>query len=55
MVLLKNKIVGLLDAMNIVRHPINRNDRMGALHKAWGFIFSNFIIGDYIEFLCVEG
>lgn len=29
---------------------INRNDRVGALHRAWGYIFSNQLRGAYYEF-----
>ena len=29
---------------------INKNDITGALHKAWGIIFSNHTQGDYVEF-----
>ncbi len=29
---------------------LNRNDRTGALHRAWGYIFSNHLRGAYYEF-----
>lgn len=29
---------------------LNRNDRVGALHRAWGYVFSNQIRGAYYEF-----
>lgn len=34
---------------------LNRNDRAGALHKAWGHIFTNHIVGDYVEFGVYQG
>ena len=34
---------------------INRNDRIGALYKAWGYIFSNQIEGDYLEYGVFRG
>lgn len=34
---------------------INRNDRAGALHRAWGYIFTNHICGDYVEFGVYHG
>ena len=33
----------------------NRNDTAGALHKAWGHIFTNHIRGDYVEFGVYHG
>ncbi|MCK5579864.1 MAG: methyltransferase [Candidatus Omnitrophica bacterium] len=33
-----------------VRGNINKNDRSGALHRAWGYIYTSFIEGDYFEF-----
>jgi O-methyltransferase len=34
---------------------INKNDITGALHKAWGIIFSNHTQGDYVEFGVYNG
>lgn len=34
---------------------LNKNDRAGALHKAWGHIFTNHICGDYVEFGVYHG
>ena len=34
---------------------INRNDRKGALHRAWGHVYSNELEGDYIEFGVYHG
>ena len=34
---------------------LNRNDREGALHRAWGYVFSNHIRGGYYEFGVYRG
>lgn len=34
---------------------INRNDRTGALHRAWGHVYTNFLRGDYLEFGLYRG
>src|SRR5438067_888414 len=34
---------------------VNRNDRKGALHRTWGYVFTNQIEGDYIEFGVYQG
>ncbi len=41
--------------MKIVRNPVNRNDRVGMLHKCWGNIFTNLIEGGYYEFGVYHG
>lgn len=38
-----------------VRGDINRNDRAGALHRAWGHVYTSFIDGDYLEFGVYKG
>ena len=38
------------DGMQFVRHPLNRNDRIGMLNKCWGYIFTNQVKGAYYEF-----
>jgi hypothetical protein len=35
---------------NFVRGNINKNDCSGALHRAWGHVYTNFLKGDYLEF-----
>lgn len=47
----------LIDFLNskFVRGNINRNDRAGALHRAWGHVYTNFIEGDYFEFGVYKG
>jgi len=34
---------------------LNKNDRAGALHRAWGHVFTNHIQGDYVEFGVYQG
>ena len=34
---------------------LSRNDRVGALHRAWGHVFTNHIYGDYVEFGVYQG
>lgn len=34
---------------------LNKNDRAGALHRAWGHVFTNHICGDYVEFGVYRG
>lgn len=36
-------------------HDINRNDRVGALHRAWGYVFTSQIEGAYYEFGVYRG
>ena len=48
--MIKSFLKKILDRMRIVSGTINLNDRRGALHKAWGHIFSNHLLGDYVEF-----
>lgn len=40
---------------NGVSSDLNRNDRAGALHRAWGHVFSNQIRGAYYEFWVYRG
>lgn len=37
------------------RGPLHRNDRVGALHRAWGHVFTNHLVGDYFEFGVYQG
>jgi O-methyltransferase len=45
----------ILDRLAVSRGAIHRNDRVGALHRAWGHIFTNHIKGDYVEFGIYQG
>lgn len=52
---LKKTLKNQLDKYQYVNGNINRNDRMGALHKIWGHVFTNDIVGDYVEFGVYKG
>ena len=54
-VFFKKKLKLLLNRYKFVRGNINYNDRKGALHKAWGYVFSNYSMGDYVEFGVCKG
>lgn len=45
-----NAIEGYLERNNYIQGHTNRNDRFGALVKAWGYIVSDMMVGDYYEF-----
>tara|TARA_B100001540_G_C15777275_1_gene629265 strand:- start:265 stop:1002 length:738 start_codon:yes stop_codon:yes gene_type:complete len=51
----KKKLKLFLNRYKFVRGNINYNDRKGALHKAWGYVFSNYSMGDYVEFGVCKG
>src|SRR5689334_9741754 len=38
-----------------VRGPLQRNDRIGMIERAWGLVFSNHIKGAYYEFGLYKG
>ncbi len=40
---------------NIVTGDINKNDRDGVFHRVWGYVVTNKIHGDYLEFGVYEG
>lgn len=48
--MLKKTLKSLLDKSGVIRGPLHRNDRAGALHRAWGHVFTNHMEGDYVEF-----
>jgi len=58
---IQNKIILLVRSQtirfipNYIRADQNRNDRSGALYKAWGHIISNNIEGAYYEFGVYKG
>ena len=52
---LKSSIKILLIKKHFVLGDINLNSRKGAIHKAWGHIFSNHLFGDYVEFGIYKG
>lgn len=53
--------MSLIDFMRIkyrklsIKKSMHRNDALGALHRAWGYIYANRIIGDYYEFGVYNG
>ena len=50
------KLKKILEARGVVMGgSLNKNNREGALHKAWGHVFSNHLIGDYVEFGVYKG
>jgi O-methyltransferase len=53
--MIKKLILKLFEKSNVVRGPLNLNDRQGALHRAWGHVFSNHLAGDYVEFGVYQG
>ncbi len=53
--MLKKFIKNKLDNYSFVRGDINLNDRNGMLHRVWGYVFSNHLFGDYIEFGVYKG
>ena len=56
MIRIFKRIISLsLQRLSIVRSDINRNDRQGALFRAWGHIYTNSIVGDYVEFGVYKG
>ena len=53
--MIKQQLSRLMEKAGIVRGALNRGDRQGALHKAWGYVFSNHLEGDYVEFGVYKG
>jgi len=54
MKVLKERVRGIVqNKLGMIK--INRNDRKGALHRAWGYVYSNQLEGDYIEFGVYHG
>ncbi len=51
---MKKHIINFINS-RFVRGNINRNDRCGVLHRAWGHVFNSHIQGDYIEFGVYQG
>ena len=55
MFFLKKYLKQILTKYKFVRGDVNLNTRRGAIHKAWGYFFSNHTIGDYVEFGVYKG
>jgi len=45
----------IIERLVLIRGNINRNDNFSGLFRAWGFIYSNHIEGDYVEFGVYRG
>ena len=43
--MIKKAILRFFEKAGVVRTPMNLNDRQGALHKAWGHVFTNHLEG----------
>jgi len=55
-IMLMGKIRKLFEARGFVMGgSLDKNSREGALHKAWGHVFSNHLMGDYVEFGVYKG
>ena len=52
---IKKLVRFFLTKLNVIRGDIHRNDVYGAIHKAWGYIFTNHLNGDYVEFGVYKG
>ena len=55
MIFLRKIVHSTFKKLNILRGKIHQNDRSGGLYRAWGYIFSNHIEGDYVEFGVYKG
>jgi len=44
-----------VESSGLIPHPVNRNDRIGMLHKAWGYVFTSHVRGAYYEFGVYRG
>jgi len=53
--MIKKIIRDLFEKHGFVGGVINKNDRAGALHRAWGHVFTNHLKGDYLEFGVYKG
>ncbi len=51
---MKNLVKGIVK-VDLVTGSLNRNDRIGALHRAWGHVFTSHMKGDYYEFGVYKG
>jgi len=53
--MIKKLLNKIISRYKFVRGDINLNNRTGMLHRSWGHIFSNHIMGDYVEFGVYKG
>lgn len=52
---IKKLVRFFLTKLNVIRGDIHRNDVYGGIHKAWGYVFTNHLNGDYVEFGVYKG
>ena len=45
----------IVQRLSIIRGEVHRNDRYGALVRAWGHVYTNHLFGDYVEFGVYRG
>jgi len=53
--MIKKFLIDFFDSKHFIRGNVNRNDELGALHKAWGYVFTNQLHGSYYEFGVYQG
>ena len=39
----------------VIRGDVNKNDRQGGIFKSWGYVFTNHLKGEYVEFGVYRG
>lgn len=52
---LKIFILKIINRLHLVRGDANKNDRSGGIFRAWGYIFTNHLQGEYLEFGVYKG
>lgn len=59
MKILQGKVARIFESFQEKRqflgNPLNRNDRVGMLNRAWGYVFTNLLKGAYYEFGVYKG
>ena len=53
--IVKQNLSRIFNRLSIIRGDIHRNDRHGGLFRAWGHVFTNQLVGDYVEFGVYQG
>lgn len=52
---LRRLVSKYIEKKELVRFHINRNDKVGMLHRSWGLVFTNLLEGAYYEFGVYKG
>ncbi len=52
---LKIFILKIINRLHLVRGDVNKNDRQGGIFKSWGYVFTNHLQGEYVEFGVYRG